>query len=337
MTGINRQILLAEKPTDKLSTSHFKQIEGDIPTAGPEEVLCRTLIVSQDAANRAWMQGRTYRDEIGSGDVMASGVLAEVVDSNHPDFKTGELVEADGGWQDYFVRNGKALQKRKRFDPLTNLLSVLGVTGKTAYFGLLKIGDPQPGETVVVSAAAGAVGNVVGQIAEIKGARVIGIAGGDEKCAWLKSDLGFDDTIDYRNENLHQALKEKCPNGIDVYFDNVGGDILGAVLFRMNMHGRIACCGAVSQYDTGTPAPGPRGVPGLLVTKRLKMQGFIVSDFYDEIDKAEADLANWVDSGELKVVEDVLDGLEKAPEGLVGLLAGKNRGKRMIKVADPSA
>ncbi len=336
MAATNKQILLAQKPTDKLSVDHFKLSEGTMPQPGDGEVLCRTLIISQDAANRAWMQGKTYRDEIGAGDVMAGGVLAEVIQSNSDKFTTGDLVEADGGWQEYFAKSAKELQKRQRHDPLTNLLSVLGVTGKTAYFGLLKIGDPQPGETVVVSAAAGAVGNVVGQIAKIKGAHVVGIAGGAEKCAWLTSDLGFDAAIDYRQENLFQALKEKCPNGIDVYFDNVGGDILGAVLFRMNMHGRIACCGAVSQYDTGNPAPGPRGVPGLLVTKRLKMQGFIVSDFYSEIEKAEADLAKWVASGELKVVEDVLDGLEKAPEGLVGLLAGKNLGKRMIKVADPS-
>ncbi len=337
MTTSNKQILLAEKPTDKLSVDHFKLSEGPMPAAGDGEVLCRTLIISQDAANRAWMQGKTYRDEIGAGQVMAGGVLAEVVQSNDAKFSPGDLVEADGGWQEYFAKPAKELQKRSPHDPLTNLLSVLGVTGKTAYFGLLKIGDPQPGETVVVSAAAGAVGNVVGQIAKIKGARTVGIAGGAEKCNWLTSELGFDAAIDYREENLFQALKEKCPDGIDVYFDNVGGDILGAVLFRMNMHGRIACCGAVSQYDTGNPAPGPRGVPGLLVTKRLKMQGFIVMDYYKELEKAEADLTQWVNEGKLKVVEDVLDGIESAPEGLVGLLAGKNRGKRMIRVAEPSS
>lgn len=336
MASGNKQILLAAKPTDKLSIDHFKLSEGAVPEAGAGEALCKTLVISLDAANRAWMQGKTYRDEIGAGDVMAGGVLAEVLQSNDPKLKPGDIVEADGGWQEYFTRPAKELQQRPHHEPLTNLLSILGVTGKTAYFGLLKIGDPKPGETVVVSAAAGAVGNVVGQIAKIKGARVVGIAGGTEKCDWLVSELGFDAAIDYREENLFQALKEKCPDGIDVYFDNVGGDILGAVLFRMNMHGRIACCGAVSQYDTGNPGPGPRGVPGLLVTKRLKMQGFIVMDYYKELAKAEEELTAWVKSGDLKVVEDVLDGLESAPEGLVGLLAGKNRGKRMIKVADAS-
>ncbi len=336
MTATNKQILLVQKPTDKLSVDHFKVTEGAKPSPADGDVLCRTLIISLDAANRAWMQGKTYRDEIGAGQVMAGGVLAEVIDSKDSKFSVGDFVEADGGWQEFFVKPANQLQKRPRHDPPTNLLSVLGVTGKTAYFGLLKIGDPKPGETVVVSAGAGAVGNVVGQIAKIKGARAVGIAGGAEKCAWLTDELGFDAAIDYREENLFQALKEKCPDGIDVYFDNVGGDILGAVLFRMNMHGRIACCGAVSQYDTGNPAPGPRGVPGLLVTKRLKMQGFIVMDYYNEIAKAEAELSGWVKSGQLKVVEDVLEGLESAPEGLVGLLAGKNRGKRMIHVADPS-
>jgi hypothetical protein len=334
MAQENKQILLAQKPTDKLSTDNFKLVSSPMPEAGPGEVLCKSLYLSLDAANRAWMQGKTYRDEIGSGDVMAGGALAEVITSNDPKFKVGDLVEADAGWQEFFVKPANQLQARTRHEPLTNLLSVLGVTGKTAYFGLLNIGDPKPGETVVVSAAGGAVGSIVGQIAKIKGARVVGVASGAEKCAWLVNELGYDAVIDHREENIFQALKENCPDGIDVYFDNVGGPILEAVLFRMNMHGRIICCGAVSQYDTGNPGPGPRGVPGLLVTKRLTMQGFIVMDFYKEIDKAETELSQWVAEGKLKVPEDVIEGLENAPAGLVGLLAGENRGKRMIKVAN---
>ena len=337
MSDRNRQILLADKPTDKLSPDHFKLVTAPMPEAGAGEVLCRTLYISLDAANRAWMQGQTYRDQVAAGTVMAGGVLAEVVASNDDRLAPGDLVEGDGGWQDYFVQPAKHLWKRARPAddgwPLTHLLSILGITGKTAYFGLLNIGRPKEGETVVVSAAAGAVGSVVGQIAKIKGARVIGIAGGDKKCAWLTDALGFDAAIDYRAGNLFKALKQHCPDGIDVYFDNVGGAVLEAALFNMALHGRIACCGAVSQYDTGTPDPGPRGVPGLIVVKRLMMQGFIVMDFHSDWPAAETQLAQWVQQGRVKVAEDVLDGLEAAPAGLVGLLAGDNIGKRMIKVA----
>jgi NADPH-dependent curcumin reductase CurA len=210
---------------------------------------------------------------------------------------------------------------------------VLGITGKTAYCGLLDIGNPQPGETVVVSAAAGATGSIAAQIAKIKGARVIGIAGGADKCKWLVEELGLHDAVDHREGNVYSALKAVCPDGIDVYFDNTGGPILEAALSRMNLKGRIVCCGVVSQYDTANPAPGPRGVPGLLVTKRLKMQGFIVMDYVDLLARAEEDLARWTAEGKLVVAEDIIDGLDHAPAGLVGLLAGENRGKRMIRVA----
>jgi NADPH-dependent curcumin reductase CurA len=205
--------------------------------------------------------------------------------------------------------------------------------GMTAYFGLLDIGKPQPGETVVVSGAAGAVGAVDGQIAKIKGCRVVGIAGGENKCGWLKRELGFDATIDYKAQAVGAALKEAAPKGIDVYFDNVGGDILEACLFQMNTGGRVSCCGAISAYDGAAPPAGPRGVPGLIVVKRLTMKGFIVMDFFREREKAIADLAAWVAAGKLKVEEDVIDGLENTPAALIGLLAGENRGKRMVKVA----
>jgi NADPH-dependent curcumin reductase CurA len=296
-------------------------------------VLCRTLLLSLDPANRAWMQGATYRGEVHAGTVMPGFTLAEVVASNDIKFKAGDLVEGDGGWQQYFVAPAKALQKRARREPLSNLMSVLGVTGKTAYCGLLDIGNPQPGETVVVSAAAGATGSIAAQIAKIKGARVVGIAGGPEKCRWLVDELGLDDAIDHREGNVYATLKAKCPKGVDVYFDNTGGPILEAVLSRMNLNGRIVCCGVVSQYDTANPASGPRGVPGLLVTKRIKMQGFIVMDYVKLLPQAEKDLAKWMAEGKLKVAEDIIDGLDQAPAGLVGLLAGENRGKRMIRVA----
>jgi NADPH-dependent curcumin reductase CurA len=219
-----------------------------------------------------------------------------------------------------------------RIEPLTYLLSVYGIAGLTAYFGLLDIGKPKAGETVVVSAAAGSVGSIVGQIAKLKGCHVVGIAGGKDKCHWLTSELGFDAAVDYKDGALFKALRAAAPKGIDVYFDNVGGEILEACLPQMNNYGRIACCGAISQYDGAPQATGPRGVPGLIVVKRLVMQGFIVMDYMKERDRTLADLQGWVASGQLKVQEDVIEGLENTPNALVGLLAGENRGKRMVKV-----
>ena len=337
MTQINRQIILTELPQGKLQPSHFKQTEGAMPTAGEGQVLVKTRYISLDAANRAWMQGATYRPALGAGDVMAGGALAEVVESHSPHLKPGDLVFADTGWQDYAAVPARRLTAQAPSDPLSHLLSVYGVAGLTAYFGLLECGLPKVGETVVVSAAAGSVGAFVGQIAKIKGCRVVGIAGGAAKCALLTRELGFDDAVDYKAADsqgggLRRALRAACPDGIDVYFDNVGGDVLEACLFNMSTHGRIACCGAVSQYDGAAPPHGPRGIPGLIVTKRLILRGFIVSDFADQNEKALANLKAWVDDGALKVREDIIDGFENLPTALVGLLAGENIGKRMVKV-----
>jgi NADPH-dependent curcumin reductase CurA len=332
MSGQNRQVHIVELPKDKLSAEHFRLVNGPMPHVKEGELLLKTKLISLDAANRAWMQGATYRAAIEAGQVMAGGAVAEVVEAKAPGFKPGDLVFADTGWQDYAALPARHAQKLERREPLSHLLSVYGIAGLTAYFGLLKVGEPKPGETVVVSAAAGSVGSLVGQIAKIKGCRAVGIAGGDNKCAWLKRELGFDATIDYKVQAVGGALKEAAPKGIDVYFDNVGGDILEACLFRMNQHGRIACCGAVSQYDGAAPRHGPRGIPGLLVTKRLKMQGFIVMDYNDERAAALADLETWVKAGKLKVPEDIIEGLENTPSALVGLLAGDNIGKRMVRV-----
>ncbi len=329
----NRQILLVETPKGKLGPEHFRLADAPLPQPGEGEVLARVRYISLDAANRAWMQGATYRSAVEVGSVMAGGALAEIVQSRSPAFAPGDLVFADTGWQDYAVLPAKAATKLSRLEPLTHLLSVYGIAGLTAYFGLLRVGKPQAGETVVVSAAAGSVGSLVGQIAKLTGCRVVGIAGGAEKCAWITEALGFDAAVDYKAGALPKALKAAAPQGIDVYFDNVGGDILEACLFQMNQRGRIACCGAVSQYD-GAPQPhGPRGIPGLLVVKRLTMQGFIVMDYASERDAAIAELKRWVDAKELRVQEDIIDGLEHTPRALIGLLAGDNRGKRMVKVA----
>src|SRR5947208_3947430 len=286
---VNRQVLLVEKPTGKLAPEHFKMSNGNIPEPKDGEALLRVRYISLDAANRAWMHGATYRAAVEANTVMAGGGIAEVVSSKAPHLKAGDIVFGDTGWQDYAAVPAKQLSKMPKLEPMTHLLSVYGIAGLTAYFGLLHVGKPKAGETVVVSAAAGSVGSLVGQIARIKGCRVVGIAGGADKCHWLTSELGFDAAVDYKDGAVFKALKSAAPQGIDVYFDNVGGDIFEACLAQMNVRGRIACCGAVSQYD-GAPSPhGPRGVPGLIVVKRLTMQGFIVTDYFAERERALAD------------------------------------------------
>ena len=332
MSEDNRQIVLAQLPQGRLGPEHFALAHADRPSPGEGEVLLRVLYVSLDAANRAWMQGATYRSALEAGQVMAGGALAEVVESNAAHLKPGDLVFADTGWQEWAAVPARGLIALPRVEPLTHLLSVFGVAGLTAYFGLIECGRPKAGETVVVSAAAGSVGSIVGQIAKIKGCTVVGIAGGAAKCALLQNELGFDAAVDYKAGDTRRSLRAACPGGIDVYFDNVGGDILEACLFNMNTHGRIACCGAVSQYDGAAPPHGPRGVPGLIVTKRLTLTGFVVMDFYGQREAALAELQGWVKSGQLKVREDVMDGLESLPKALIGLLAGDNVGKRMVKV-----
>src|ERR1700738_3307939 len=329
---VNRQVLLVENPAGKLGPEHFRMSQAAIPEPKDGEALLRVRYISLDAANRAWMHGATYRAAVEANTVMAGGGIAEVVSSKAPGFDPADVVCGDTGGQDYAAVPAKHLTKMPKVEPVTHLLSVYGIAGLTAYFGLLDVGKPKAGETVVVSAAAGSVGSIGGQIAKIKGCRGVGIAGGKDKCNWLTSELGFDAAVDYKDGAVFRALKAAAPNGIDVYFDNVGGEILEACLAQMNNRGRISCCGAISQY-AGTPsAHGPRGVPGLIVVKRLVMQGFIVMDFMNERDEALNDLQSWVASGKLKVQEDVIKGLENTPKALIGLLAGENRGKRMIKV-----
>jgi NADPH-dependent curcumin reductase CurA len=331
--GLTRQIVLERLPDGRLTTDCFRLEEAPRPSPAEGEVLLRVLYVTLDASNRAWMQGPTYRAALKAGELMYGRALAEVVESWAEGLAPGDLVFAETGWRDFAVMPARLVQKRERTQPLSHLLSVYGISGLTAYFGMLDIGRPKAGETVVVSAAAGAVGTLAGQIAKLKGARVVGITGGSAKGEWLTRELGFDAAVDHKAGAVRAALREACPQGIDVYFDNVGGDILQDCLVEMANYGRIVCCGSVSTYDGAAPAHGPRGVPGLLVTKRLSMTGFIVSDHNDRREAALAELKGWVESGRLKVVEDVIDGLETLPSALVGLLAGENRGKRMVKVA----
>jgi len=335
-TSKNLQILLVERPEGRLEERHFAQREGEVPVPGHGQLLVRNVLLSLDAANRAWMQGATYRDAVNAGDVMAGGGIGEVVESRAPGFAPGDLVFGELGWQEWAAVDAGHVARCSAHRPLRQQLSVLGIAGKTAYHGLVHVSGIEAGETLLVSAAAGSVGSIVGQIGKIRGARVVGVAGGPAKCAWVVDALGFDACIDYTHDDLPTAIAKHCERGVDIYFDNTGGPILQAALFAMKNHGRIACCGAVSMYDGG-PIAGPVGVPGLLVVKRLRMEGFLVMDFAERDAVAERDLAEWTASGRLKVVEDVIDGLENAPRGLIGLLAGENRGKRMIRVSpEPS-
>ena len=331
----NRQITVAELPTGALGAKNFAMKETAMPVAGDGDVVVRNILMSIDAANRSWMQGATYRDAVKAGDVMPTYAVAEIVASNSPRFAVGDLVEGESVWADYAARPARYLRKVPAVTPLTNLISVYGIAGKTAFHGLVGVGRPIAGETVLVSAAAGSVGGYVGQIAKALGCRVVGIAGGPEKCAHVVQDLGFDACVDYRDPKMFKALRAACPNGVDVYFDNVGGAVLETALFVMNERGRVVCCGAISQYDTTAPS-GPRNLPGLVVVKRLRMEGFIVMDFAHDDAKALRALQSWVASGHIKVQEHVYDGLENAPAALIGLLAGENRGKCMVRVGpDP--
>ena len=334
MDLINHQFRLAARPVGMPKHGDWNYAKEPAREPGSGEVLVKVLQISLDPAMRGWVSAmRSYMPPVGIGEVMRALAAGRVVESKNPNFAVGDHVYGTLGVQEYAISDGKGLSKvDTRLAPLPKYLSVLGMPGMTAYFGLLDTGAPQSGNTVVVSAAAGAVGSVVGQIAKIKGCRVVGIAGGKDKCGWLTSELGFDAAVDYKDGAVFKALRAAAPKGIDVYFDNVGGDILEACLPQMNNYGRISCCGAISQYDGVTSAHGPRGVPGLIVVKRLVMQGFIVMDFMALRDKALADLQAWTTSGKLKVQEDVIDGLENTPRALIGLLAGENRGKRMIKV-----
>ncbi|MEO8458073.1 MAG: NADP-dependent oxidoreductase [Chloroflexota bacterium] len=333
----NRQILMIERPSGHLEERHFQAKDGTIGEPASGEVLVRTILLSIDPANRAWMRGRTYRDQLNEGEVMAGFTLGEVVVENGSGIPAGTIVTCESGWQEYAIHPANRVNRVEIKGPLTHHMSVMGVTGLTAYFGLLEIGAPRSGETVAVSAAAGATGNVVGQIARILGCRVVGIAGSDDKNEMLVRDLGFDAAVNYKSDSLREELRTACPKGIDVYFDNVGGPLLDAVLPVMRPHGRVACCGSVSQYDVEGQPVGARLVPGILVVSRIRMEGFLVGDFYDKWPGAEKQLAAWIASGELKVLEEVLDGLDTAPGALIGLLAGKNTGKRMVRVGPDAA
>jgi NADPH-dependent curcumin reductase CurA len=335
MSNMNRQITLAARPAGLPKESDFKLVESPIPVPKTGEVLARTIYLSVDPYMRGRMsEAESYARPLQIGEVMIGGAVGKVIRSNDARFAVGDVVEGMFGWQEYGVTKGDELRKiDPSLAPISTALGVLGMPGLTAYFGLLYNSDPQPGETVLVSGAAGAVGALVGQIARIKGCRVVGIAGSDSKIEYLLNELSFDAGFNYKTVSEYDGkLKETCPNGIDVYFDNVGGVITDAVFRFLNVHSRISVCGQISQYNLEKPEKGPRWL-GQLIVKRTKVQGFLVSDYAQLFSEGLQQMAQWLKEGKLKYREDIIRGIENAPRAFIGMLQGQNKGKQLVQIA----
>jgi NADPH-dependent curcumin reductase CurA len=335
----NHQFRLAARPVGLPKPSDWQQTSEPVREIGDGEIVVKTLYLSLDPAMRGWMnEGKSYIKPVGIGDVMRAGGVGVVVASKSPKFAVGDHVSGGIGVQSYWVgaaddKGGNFFKIDPRMAPLPTWLNSLGMPGMTAYFGLTDVGQPKAGDTVVVSGAAGAVGQTVGQVAKHLGCRVVGIAGGKDKCDFVVNELGFDACIDYKNGDVRAGLKEHCPNGVDVYFDNVGGEILDTVLTRINMKARIVICGAISQYNNTGPTRGPSNYMALLVN-RARMEGMVVFDYAARYPEGVAAIAKWIKEGTFKSREDVVDGLEKFPDALLMLFEGKNFGKLVLKVAD---
>jgi NADPH-dependent curcumin reductase len=342
MNDINRRIVLASRPHGEPQAGDFRLETVPVPEPGPGQVLLRTLWLSLDPYMRGRMSdAKSYAKPVEIGGVMTGGTVSEVVRSNHPGSAPGDIVLGMAGWQEYAVSDGSGL---RRLDPnaapVSTALGVLGMPGMTAYTGLLNIGQPKPGETVVVAAAAGPVGSLVGQIAKLKGCRAVGIAGGPDKGRYLTDELGFDAAVDHRAPDMAERLRAACPKGIDVYFENVGGAVWDAVLPLLNDFARVPVCGLVAHYNTTELPPGPDRTPVLMravLTKRLTLRGFIVWDFASEEETFLREAGGWLREGRIKHREDIVDGLENAPAAFMGLLKGKNFGKLLVRVAEPTA
>jgi NADPH-dependent curcumin reductase CurA len=334
----NHQWLLARRPEGTVTAEDFRLAEGPAPDPSDGEALVRNLYLSVDPTQRGWMAGDTYLPAVKIGEVMRSFAVGQVIESRHPGLRPGQIVQGLFGWQDFAIaRPGSSTSPTPVPSgvPIETAMSALGLTGITAYFGLLDVGRPRPGETVVVSGAAGATGSVAAQVARIAGCRVIGIAGGAEKCRYLVDELGLDGAVDYKSEDLARRLREFCPSGVDVFFDNVGGPALDAVLLLLALRGRIVLCGGIYHYNDARPTGGPANYLSL-VSKRGRMEGFIVLDYLSRSGEAVAALSGWLRDGKLKDRVDVVDGLASAPAALLRVFEGKNRGKQLVKLADPS-
>ena len=335
MNLVNHQFRLATRPVGVPKREDWTYDEEPVREPGDGEVLIKTLYLSLDPAMRGWMnEGKSYIPPVGIGEVMRAGGVGRVIASKNATFAVGDFVYGTLGIQEYLTANCKGFTKvDPKLAPLPVYLGTLGMPGMTAYFGLLDVGQPKQGETVVVSGAAGAVGTVVGQIAKIKGCRVVGIAGGADKCQYIHDELGFDAAIDYKHEDVKEALRNHCPKGIDVYFDNVGGDILDSALTRITRGARIVICGAISQYNNTGPVKGPSNYLSLLVN-RASMKGMVVFDYADRYAEAGREMAGWMVAGKLKSREDIVKGLETFPETLLKLFKGENTGKLVLQVAE---
>jgi len=334
---VNRQWRLVRRPEGNIRQDDFQLTEAAVPTPKDGQVLVRNLWLSFDPTQRGWMTMDTYVPMIPLGEVMRAAGVGQIIQSKHSDYKPGEFVQGAFGWQDYIATDGAdfiPMRKLPAGVPPNLALSLFGITGPTAYFGVLDVGQVKAGDTFVVSGAAGATGSVAGQIARIKGCRVIGTAGGKAKCDWLRNELGFDGVIDYKSEDVGAQLSALCPNGIDVFFDNVGGVVLNEVLARLRFKARVVLCGAISRYNDVTPLPGPANYFNLVIT-RSRMEGFIVLDYAARFPEAIGALAGWLKDGKLKQKEDVAAGLENAPHTLVRLFTGDNFGKQLLKISDP--
>jgi len=341
MPPTNKQVTLAARPSGMPKESDFKLVEIPVPQPGPGEILVRMLYVSVDPYMRNRMNdAKSYAPPVQIGGVMGGGAVGKVIASENSQFAAGDFVEGLFGWQEYAISNGKGVRKLDpALAPVSTALGVLGMPGMTAYVGLLDIGKPQPGETVVVAAASGAVGSAVGQIAKIKGARAVGIAGGKDKCDYVKKELGFDDCLDHRDPDLAARLKEACPKGIDVYFENVGGAVFEAVFPLLNPFARVPVCGLIAQYND-TAATVPKWASSMMrtvLTKRLTIRGFIVSDFAARHADFLRDMPQWVREGKVKHREFVTEGLDSAPGAFMGLLKGANFGKQLVRVGPDTA
>ena len=336
MSEENRRWVLAERPEGPVDQNTFRIETEGIPTIGEGEALVRVKMISIDPTNRMWIgEEPTYLPPVAIGEVMRGLGLGEVVASNNPNFPVGARVQGLTGWQDYTVISDEmplmVIPDEVEAEPAT-LLGALGMTGVTAWFGMMEIGEPKEGDTVVVSAAAGAVGSVAGQLAKAAGARVVGIAGGPEKCAWIVDELGFDAAVDYKADDWREQLKAATPDGIDLDFENVGGEIMEAVFARLNVGARVALCGLISGYNETEPPPGPRSFGNLLVN-RVRLQGFIILDYYPRFGEAVAELSKLAAEGKLKTEETVVEGFERLPEALNMLFAGENRGKLVVDIS----
>ncbi len=331
---INHQWRLAAHPVGLIKDSDFQWVETPVAPLQDGEVLVHHQYLSLDPTNRGWAgEEDTYLPAVRIGEVMRGGGIGVVEESRNPNFQEGDIVQGLFGWQEYFTSNGETLNKLPIIPglPMTAYLGLFSHIGATAYFGLLEIGNPQAGETLVVSTAAGAVGSLVGQIGKIKGCHVVGLTGSDEKCKWITEELGYDAAINYKTENLAASLKQHCPNGIDVYFENVGGKILDAVLLQINKHARIALCGLISQYNATEPVPGPYNFVQLLI-KSARLEGFIVMDFMHRAQEAFQELGKWYMEGKLKYRVDLVEGLDQTVKAVNKLFDGSNQGKLIVKV-----